>query len=93
MKSDERFIFSAAIGAIVTAAMYRGSLEADAAGHSGLAKSLWWQGKLLVAHAIRNAGTPDDPSPGFAKLMSFPLGLIVYGAAAFGLLWLVGRRT
>ena len=92
MRAGERLIFSAAIAAIITAAMYWFSCQAEAAGHIALSDTLWWQGKLLVDHAIRNAGLPDDPSPGFAKLLSFPLGLLVYSAAAYLLLWLVGRK-
>lgn len=93
MKFGERFIFSAAIGAIATALLYRGSLEAKASGHSDVASALWWHGQLLVDMATRNAGSPDDPSPGFAKLLGVPIGLVLYGAVAYGVLLLVSRKS
>ena len=90
---EARLPISFAIGSIATGAMYALSSAAADSGRGSLSRALWWHGQLLADFAVQRAGTPDDPSPGLAKLLSFPLGLILYGAAAYALLSFAGRKS
>ena len=77
-------------GIAFTLLLLTGAFVADSAGHSGLARAIFWQNGLLQAAVpLNNIGTAQEPvyegTP--LNLMAFvasiPLGFIIYGVAGY----------
>lgn len=88
------------IGIAVTLALLGLAFAADAVGHPGIARALFWNNGILqslvplnnigsVAHPVYE-GTPLNF---LAFCASIPLGFVIYGAAAYVALRFVHRGT
>ena len=86
-----RLLISLVIGFLVTVAFFFATWPAMSYGQFSLAKALFWQEPLLQSlptwHAIVSPESPLFSSLTF--LGAFPLGTLVYGAAAY--VWLRRR--
>jgi len=88
------------IGVVVTLALLGLAFMADAAGHPGVARALFWHNGVLQSLVpLGNIGTAARPvyegSPlnFFAFCASIPLGFVIYGAVAYLVLNFVRRGT
>jgi len=89
-----------AIGVVVTLALLGLAFAADAAGHPGVARALFWHNGVLQSLVpLGNIGAAAHPvyegSPlnFFAFCASIPLGFAIYGVAAYVVLNFVRRGT
>ena len=96
----QRALFAVCIGILVTLLLLGAAFVADSAGLASLAKALFWQNSLLQSLApLGNVGSAEHPvyEGGTLNLIAFvasiPLGVAVYGAAAFALMARTWRRA
>ena len=95
-----RLVTASIIGVVVTLLLLAGSFAADTAGHSSLARALFWHNGLLQsATPLHNIGTPEQPVYEGTPLhfvvfvLSVPVGFLIYGVAAYVALGLLRRGT
>ncbi len=93
-----RVLKALTIGVLITSVLFGLAIVAAELGQGPLARLLFWQNTLLQAFApLGNVGTADHPiyegTPLnlLVGLLSFPLGVAIYGCAAF--YWLGCRRV
>jgi hypothetical protein len=94
----KRALFAVGIGILVTLLLVGAAIAADSAGLQSLARALFWQNTLMQSFVpLHNISTAEHPiyegSPlnFFAFLASFPVGVAVYGSAAFVLIGRLAR--
>jgi hypothetical protein len=94
------FAIAGILGVAVTLLLFAVAFVAGSAGHTELARALFWQNELLQALIPRhNIGTPEHPiyegTPlhliGF--IASIPIGFVIYGVLAYIALRLLRRNT
>lgn len=95
----KRILLALVIGTLATAVLAVLAFAADRAGLDALATGLFWQNSLLQGLVpLGNMGTPEHPvyegTPLniLAFFASFPLGILIYGGAAYALLNLRRNR-
>ena len=95
-----KVLLASAIGVVVTLALLGLAFAADAVGHPGIARVLFWHNGILQSLApLNNIGTAAHPvyegTPlnFLAYCASIPFGFLIYGVAAYVVLRFVRRGT
>lgn len=96
----KRVIFAVGFGVLITLLLLGLAFAANLAGFGSLSSALFWQNSLLQSLApmgdIGSAGHPmyeGSPVNLVAFLASLPLGIAIYGLAAFAVMSWLARRV